>query len=203
MSGDISPRAHRHFRFGDGRADRDAGADAGAAARKFRLSGRHGAPALRHQERRHRHALCGAGGRCADAEARQARGRRLQHGVGRGAARTGTKRWRRRRSSASSSPARRPLWLRPPAGPIAVIATEGTVRGGAYVRAIHARDARHSRRPASVRAVRASGGGRFGPRRDRRTGRAPLSRPAICRSPPSGRTRWCWAARIFPCWRRC
>ena len=81
-----------------------------------------------------------------------------------------------------------------------MIATEGTVKGGAYVRAIHAM----SQAPVVQQACplfvpMAEEGLTDGP--DRRGGGASLSR-SLAGDACRGRARWCWAAPIFRCSKR-
>ena len=135
-------RVHRHLRFRHGRAHRHARADGAAAARTLRLSRRHGAASLWHQERRHGDALCRAGGERAGAArdvkllvvaCNTASVVALPALAGGVRAVAGHRRDRTGRA--------KPRWPPSPDGPIAVIATEGTVKGGAY-RARHPRPRR-------------------------------------------------------------
>ena len=107
-------------------------------ARRFPLPRRHRAPALRHQEPGDGGALLGARGRSAGGARHQGAGRRLQHRVGH----------RRCPRCASDFPTLPVIGVIEPgaraaceasaSGRIAVLATEGTVQGGAYERAIQA-----------------------------------------------------------------
>ena len=84
-----------------------------------------------------------------------------------------------------------------PEGPIAVIATEGTVRGGAYVRAIQAARAAYAGGAAGLSLVRGAGGRRLA----RRTTSRNWRRTAIsipCWPPCQGRAGWCLGCTHFP-----
>ena len=85
-----------------------------------------------------------------------------------------------------------------PDGPIAVIATEGTVKGGAYVRAIQARSPQMPvvQQACPLFVALAEEGLLDGPIAE--AGGASLSRSAARHRAAAAR-RWCWAARIFRC----
>ena len=85
--------------------------------------------------------------------------------------------------------------------PIAVIATEGTVKGGAYVRAIHARAPRCEvvQQACPLFVPLAEEGLIDGDIAERIAGALSGAAVRDMRNPPC----LCWAARIFPCWRRC
>ena len=130
----------------------------------LRLSGRHGAAALRHQERRHGDALCRAGGARPD---RAATSRCWSWPATRRPA-SRCRRWKQALAPLPVigviEPGAEAAVAAAPGRPIAVIATEGTVKGGAYVRAIQALRAQHAGRAAGLPAVRAAGGRRPGRR---------------------------------------
>ena len=85
-----------------------------------------------------------------------------------------------------------------PDGPIAVIATEGTVKGGAYVRAIQALapDMPVVQQACPLFVPLAEEGLVDGPDR-RGWWRTAIS--TRCWRPCRSRACWCWAARIFRC----
>ena len=196
-------RARRRVRFRRRRADGAARARGRAAARGFPVSRRHRAPAVRHQEPGVDPPLRAAG-RGAPARARrQVPGRRLQHGLGRGARRPcrriragagarrgraraprprarrrarGASRWSRPRARCAAAPTRRPSGG---AGPGAVVAA----------------------RACPLFVALAEEGWTDGPVVEAVVAplpRRPVRRRRRSRSP----TRWCSAARTSRCSRR-
>ena len=135
---------------------------------KIPLPRRHRAAAVRHQEPGDGGALFGARRRSAGEPRHQGAGGGLQHRVGDRAARACARDFRTLPVIGVIEPGARAACEACASGRIAVLATEGTVKGGAYQRAIHGGASRRACHPGGLPDIR--GAGRRGMER-RRGGR--------------------------------